>query len=460
MRLTMTATPIPRTLNMSLAGIRDMSVIETPPRDRLSIQTQVVKFDAHAIGRAIRTELERGGQVFLVHNRVESIHSIASLAARLVPEARIIVGHGQMSEDELERVMIDFVTHKYDVLVATTIVENGLDIPNANTIIINRADRYGLAQLYQLRGRVGRSDRRAYAYLLIPPEQTLSPVARRRLAAIREFSDLGSGFRIAALDLEIRGAGNLLGGEQSGHIEAVGFDMYMKLLEDAVRELKGEDLADDRRATVNLKIDLRVDEQYIPDMNQRLSAYRRVASARSLDEVDRLLEELQDRYGPTSSSVLNLAQHARIRVLADSIGLDSVEREGGAVVLKFRQDAKVDPAVLLNLVKSRPDLTLLPPAVLRLSERGQTGVRHHGRQASAMSDPSLTPKNPAEAGRSSSDRSGGRSWWTARASSGVAPGFSRQSILAEAPEDPSAPGGLFERLGELLDQLSQSLITG
>jgi transcription-repair coupling factor (superfamily II helicase) len=449
--LTMTATPIPRTLNMSLAGIRDMSVIETPPRDRLSIQTQVLKFDAQSVGRAIRTEIERGGQVFLVHNRVESIHSIASLAARLVPEARIVVGHGQMSEDELERVMMDFVTHKYDVLVATTIVENGLDIPNANTIIINRADRYGLAQLYQLRGRVGRSDRRAYAYLLIPPEQTLTPVARRRLAAIREFSDLGSGFRIAALDLEIRGAGNLLGGEQSGHIEAVGFDMYMKLLEDAVRELKGEDLVDDRRATVNLKIDLRVDEQYIPDMNQRLSAYRRMASARSLEEVDRLLEELQDRYGPTSASVLNLAQHARIRVIADLIGLESAEREGGAVVLKFRQDAKVDPVVLLNLVKTRPDLTLLPPAVLRLSLHPGSGTSGRGPAGRSRQ---------AERSPQASDRSGGRSWWTARAASGVAPGFTRESILAEAPEDPSAPGGLFERLGELLDQLSQSLVTG
>ena len=296
--LTMTATPIPRTLNMSLVGIRDMSVIETPPRDRLAIQTQVVKFDADVIARAIRTELERGGQVYFVHNRVESIYSMANLVTRLVPEAKLAVGHGQMGEDELERVMVDFVAHKFDVLLATTIVENGLDIPNANTIIINRADRYGLAQLYQLRGRVGRSDRRAYAYLLIPAEQTLSPIARRRLAAIREFSDLGSGFRIAALDLEIRGAGNLLGGEQSGHIEAVGFDMYMKLLEETIRELKGEDLEDDRRAAVNLRLDLRIDESYIPDMNQRLSAYRRLASARTLDEVDAFVAELRDRYGP------------------------------------------------------------------------------------------------------------------------------------------------------------------
>ena len=216
------------------------------------------------IQRAIRTELERGGQVYFVHNRVESIYSMGNLITKLVPEARVAVGHGQMGEDELERVMVDFVAHKYDVLLATTIIENGLDIPNANTIIINRADRYGLSQLYQLRGRVGRSDRRAYAYLLIPPEDSLSPVAKKRLAAIREFSDLGSGFRVAALDLEIRGAGNLLGGEQSGHIEAVGFDMYMKLLEQTIKELKGEELEDEVRANVNLRVDLRIDDDLHP----------------------------------------------------------------------------------------------------------------------------------------------------------------------------------------------------
>ena len=210
--------------------------------------------------RAIRAEIERGGQVFFVHNRVESIYSMGNLLQRLVPDARIVIGHGQMAEDALERAMLDFMTHKADILLATTIVENGLDIPNANTIIINRADRYGLAQLYQLRGRVGRSDRAAYAYLLIPPEEALSPVARKRLSAMKEFSDLGSGFRVAALDLEIRGAGNLLGGEQSGTIDAVGFEMYMKLLEETIRELKGEDLEDDVRATVNLKVDFRLDE--------------------------------------------------------------------------------------------------------------------------------------------------------------------------------------------------------
>jgi transcription-repair coupling factor (superfamily II helicase) len=461
--LTMTATPIPRTLNMSLAGIRDMSVIETPPRDRLSIQTHVVKFDSDVVGRAIRTELERGGQVFFVHNRVESIHSVANLVTRLVPEARLAVGHGQMSEDELERVMVGFVAHKFDVLVATTIVENGLDIPNANTIIVNRADRYGLAQLYQLRGRVGRSDRRAYAYLLIPPEQTLSPVARRRLAAIREFSDLGSGFRIAALDLEIRGAGNLLGGEQSGHIEAVGFDMYVKLLEDTIRELKGEDLEDERRAAVNLRLNLRIDEEYIPDMNQRLSAYRRLANARSLDEIDSLVAELRDRYGAVPVSVGNLAEYSRIRLLADRIWLESVDREGQNVVLKFRQDAKLDPAMILKLVQSRGDLTLLPPAALRLN-LDLPAVRPAGSPPASSARPvgvRLVRPSPAESTRPESHRmpasGSGSSWWTTRASAGVSPGFTKEEILAADPLDPAREGGLFDRLGDVLGQLSQTL---
>ncbi|HUL74174.1 MAG TPA: transcription-repair coupling factor, partial [Vicinamibacterales bacterium] len=440
--LTMTATPIPRTLNMSLVGIRDMSVIETPPRDRLAIQTQVVRFESDVIARAIRTELERGGQVYFVHNRVESIHSMANLVARLVPEAKLAVAHGQMSEDALERVMVDFVAGKYNVLVATTIVENGLDISNANTIVINRADRYGLAQLYQLRGRVGRADRRAYAYLLIPAEQTLSPIARRRLAAIREFSDLGSGFRIAALDLEIRGAGNLLGGEQSGHIEAVGFDMYMKLLEQTIRELKGEEIEDERRAAVNLRIDLRIDETYIPDMNQRLSVYRRMASARSLEEVDAFLEELRDRYGAPPASIGNLAEYARIRLLADRIGLESLDREGRTVVLKFRQDARIDPPMLLRLIQERGDLTLLPPAVLKMD---------------LSRDAAAPVERPA---RLRKPRTEGTSWWTTRATSDVGPGFSREALMAEQPMDPGAAGGLFERVGDLLMRLSQSLVSG
>src|SRR5262249_43551673 len=233
---------------------------------------------------------------------------------------RIVVGHGQMAEEQLEKAMLEFMARKHDVLLATTIVENGLDIPNANTIIINRADRYGLSQLYQLRGRVGRSDRPAYAYLLIPPEDNLSPVAKKRLAAIKEFSDLGSGFRVAALDLEIRGAGNLLGGEQSGHIEALGFEMYMKLLEQTVRELKGEEIEDDVRATVNLKVDLKIDDSYVPDMNQRLMLYRKIAAARTDEEIDRIVDEAADRYGPPPASVLNLADYGRIRVMADRLG--------------------------------------------------------------------------------------------------------------------------------------------
>ena len=440
--LTMTATPIPRTLNMSLAGIRDMSIIETPPKDRLSIQTNVVKFDQEVMRRAIGNEMERGGQIYFVHNRVESIYSMADLLHRLVPEAKIGVGHGQMGEDELEKVMVDFMAHKYDVLLATTIIENGLDISNANTMIINRADRYGLSQLYQLRGRVGRSDRRAYAYLLIPPEDNLSPVAKKRLAAIREFSDLGSGFRVAALDLEIRGAGNLLGGEQSGQIEAVGFDMYMKLLEQTIKELKGEELEDEIRANVNLRVDLRIDESYIPDMNQRLTVYRRMAGVRSEDELRRVIEETRDRYGPPPATIENLAEYACVRLLADRIGIESIDREGQLVVLKFRPEAKVDPARLFSLVQERKDLQLTPPATLRLDMR----------VAEARRDESSTPGR--RSARRSDQTGQARSWWTARATSGeVKGGFTRDEILKPAAEDPRAEGGVFSRVSGLLRDL-------
>jgi transcription-repair coupling factor (superfamily II helicase) len=449
--LTMSATPIPRTLNMSLVGIRDMSIIETPPKDRLSIQTNVVKFDQEVIRRAIRNEIARGGQVFFVHNRVESIFSIANLIQRLVPEARVVVGHGQMNEETLEKAMLDFIARKFDVLLATTIIENGLDIPNANTIIINRADRYGLSQLYQLRGRVGRSDRPAYAYLLIPPEENLSPIAKKRLAAIKEFSDLGSGFRVAALDLEIRGAGNLLGGEQSGQIDAVGFEMYMKLLEQTVRELKGEEVEDDIRATVNLRVDLRIDDTYVPDMNQRLTLYRRVAAARHEDEVDDVLEGAFDRYGPLPDSVLNLADYGRIRIMADRLGIDTIDREARTVVIKFRPQAKVDPVRLVSLVRQRSDLTLVPPAGLRLSLDG-------GNRDSGLGTRSGAPANPKSLSPSPSKRrvrdAHAPSWWTARAKTGeVKPGFSKEEILRSPKEDPRAPGGVFERVGGLLSDL-------
>jgi transcription-repair coupling factor (superfamily II helicase) len=450
--LTMSATPIPRTLNMSLIGIRDMSIIETPPKDRLSIQTSVVKFDQEVIRRAIRSEIERGGQVYFVHNRVESIFSIADLVRRLVPEARIVVGHGQMDEDALERAMLEFVARKYDVLLATTIVENGLDIPNANTIIINRADRYGLSQLYQLRGRVGRSDRPAYAYLLIPPDDNLSPVAKKRLAAIKEFSDLGSGFRVAALDLEIRGAGNLLGGEQSGQIDTVGFEMYMKLLEQTVRELKGEELEDDVRATVNLRVDLKIDAAYVPDMNQRLMLYRKVAAARHDEEIDRVLEEATDRYGPLPDSVLNLADYGRIRVMADRLGVDTIDREGRIVVLKFRPQARVDPVRLVALVRQRPELTLVPPAALKLNLDGPGGS---GLAAGKPPEKPSGPPSPVPSSKRGGTRSpAAPSWWVARAREGeVKPGFTKAEMTRSAKENPRAPGGLLERVGGLLSEL-------
>jgi transcription-repair coupling factor (superfamily II helicase) len=453
--LTMSATPIPRTLNMSLVGIRDMSIIETPPKDRLSIQTNVVRFDQQIISRAIRNELARSGQVYVVHNRVESIFSIGNLIQRLVPEARVVIGHGQMSEEVLERAMLDFIARKYDVLLATTIVENGLDISNANTIIINRADRYGLSQLYQLRGRVGRSDRPAYAYLLIPPEDNLSPVAKKRLAAIKEFSDLGSGFRVAALDLEIRGAGNLLGGEQSGHIETVGFELYMKLLEQTVRELKGEEVEPDVRATVNLGVDLRIADSYVPDMNQRLMLYRKVAAARSDEEIDSILEEAADRYGPPPDSILNLADYGRLRVRADQLGIESIDRDAQAIVLKFRPQAKVDPMRLVALVRQRSDLTLVPPAALRLNLDGIAEVgpatRPRSDRSAAASSPSAV-SNPKQ--RGSREQGGSPSWWTARAREReVRPGFSKAEILRPARRDPRTPGGLFDRVGALLSDL-------
>jgi transcription-repair coupling factor (superfamily II helicase) len=369
-----------------------------------------------------------------------------------VPEARVAIGHGQMSEETLEHVMIDFVAQKYDVLLATTIIENGLDIPNANTIIINRADRYGLSQLYQLRGRVGRSDRRAYAYLLIPPEEALSPVAKKRLAAIREFSDLGSGFRVAALDLEIRGAGNLLGGEQSGHIEAVGFDMYMKLLEQTIKELKGEEMEDEIRANVNLRVDLRIEESYIPDMNQRLAVYRRMAAVRREDELDRLMDEVRDRYGSPPDSVLNLAEYASIRLLANRLGLESLDREGQLVVLKFRPDATLDPAWLYRVIQERGDLVLVPPASLKLD------LRSH---ATGPGTPLTVSggRKPDGSGRLMPKKGGdpvaGGSWWAARAKTGeVKSGFTRAEILRPTREDPRSEGGLFARVGGLLRELS------
>ncbi|HEY0077625.1 MAG TPA: transcription-repair coupling factor [Pyrinomonadaceae bacterium] len=367
--LTLSATPIPRTLNMSLMGLRDMSVIETPPRDRLAIQTQVVQFSESVIKSAIELELGRGGQVFFIHNRVETIETIAALVQRLVPQARVCVAHGQMNEKEMEGVMLDFVAYKHDVLVATTIIENGIDIPRANTIIINRADNYGLAQLYQLRGRVGRSNRRAYAYLLIPSELTLTAIARRRLAAIREFSDLGAGFRVAALDLELRGAGNLLGGQQSGHMDALGFDLYTQMLERTVAELRGEEVEDEASVSLNLGVDVSIPEDYISDMGQRLRTYKRVASARDDESLRAVRAETEDRYGRLPASVESLFEYASLRRTAEGIGVVSIDRtqgEPGGVAFKLSQTARVSGDKLLALVGRRQGATFAPSGVLRV----------------------------------------------------------------------------------------------
>jgi transcription-repair coupling factor (superfamily II helicase) len=363
----MSATPIPRTLHMSLVGLRDMSVIETPPKDRMAIQTVVAKFDEKIVRSAVEVEMERGGQVYFVHNRVESIYEIASRIQELVPSARVCVGHGQMGENDLERVMLAFMSHEYDVLVATSIIENGLDIPLANTIIINRADRHGLSELYQLRGRVGRSNRRAYAYLLIPPEKELTEIARRRLAALKEFSDLGAGFKIAALDLELRGAGNMLGGEQSGHIEAIGFELYTSMLEQAVKEMKGESGEEKPAAALNLGIALRIDESYVPEENQRLRLYKKIAGAVSESEVAEIRAELDDRYGTPPDATVYLLEAASMRLECERIGIAQIDRKRTEVHLRFTEKAVIDPKQLMKLVarNAKRGAAFTPQGVLK-----------------------------------------------------------------------------------------------
>jgi len=365
--LTMSATPIPRTLHMSLLGLRDMSVIETPPKDRMAIQTVVAAWDEKLIRSAIEKELERGGQVYFVHNRVESIYDISEKLREMVPKARILVGHGQMGESELERVMLAFMRHEADILVATTIIENGLDIPLCNTIIINRADRHGLSELYQLRGRVGRSDRRAYAYLLVPPDRDLTDLARRRLAALKEFSDLGAGFKIAALDLELRGAGNLLGGEQSGHIEAVGFELYTTMLERTVRELKGEVEPETPETQLNLGLNIRIPAEYIAEENQRLRMYKRVAGVETEAQLNDVAAELGDRYGTPPPAVRNLLAYAELKLLSQRIGVAQIERRRDAVSIRFTEKATVDPERLARFVQAEPGSQFTPAGVLKFT---------------------------------------------------------------------------------------------
>ena len=368
--LTMTATPIPRTLHMSLVGLRDMSVIETPPKDRLAIHTVVAHFNPELIKAAIEQEMSRGGQIYFVHNRVDTIWDRASLVRSLVPGCRVAVGHGQMSEALLEKVMLGFMKHEYDLLLCTTIIENGLDIPLANTILIDRAERYGLSELYQLRGRVGRSNRRAYAYLLVPADTELTETARKRLAALKEFSELGAGFKIAALDLELRGAGNLLGGEQHGHIDAVGFDTYLKMLEETVRELKGEEVPLEIHSTLNLGIDIRIPPDYIADEHQRLRVYKRIADAAECEQTERILADLADRYGPPPEAVSNLLEFSLLKTMAERLGITTIDRRQGYLNLKFHSESRVNPGRLMDLVRRTQGAQFTPAGVLRLPVDG------------------------------------------------------------------------------------------
>jgi transcription-repair coupling factor (superfamily II helicase) len=358
--LTLTATPIPRTLHMALMGMRDMSIIDTPPEDRLDIHTEVLPFDNQVIREAILREMARGGQVFFVHNWVESIERRTEALRRLVPEARIALAHGQMRERVLEEVMLRFVDREYDVLVCTSIIESGLDISTANTIIIERADCFGLAQLYQLRGRVGRSEHRAYAYLLIPPGRPLSDTAHKRLQAIKELSQLGAGFRLAAHDLEIRGAGNILGRQQHGHIASVGFELYCQLVEEAISELRGQPKPERIEPQIELGIEARIPEDYIPDTNQRLNFYQKIAQAEHKQQLEAHRQEIEDRYGRLPPPVSRLLQVMDLRLLCQQLCITRIRRQGEQVRLDFSPSTPISPERVVSLIekeKSRARLT-------------------------------------------------------------------------------------------------------
>ena len=329
--LSMSATPIPRTLEMGVAGIREMSTILTPPEERHPVLTFVGAYDEKQIAAAIRRELLRDGQVFFVHNRVASIGKVGARVAQLVPEARVAIAHGQMNEHALEKIMVNFWEKNYDVLVATTIVESGLDIPNANTLVVDRADAYGLSQLHQLRGRVGRARERAYAYFLFPPERALTETAHERLATVAQHTEIGAGLHVAMKDLEIRGAGNLLGGEQSGHIAGVGFDLYVRMIGEAVSELRGGGAPARQEVRVELPVNAHIPHEYVPGERLRLEAYTRIAAIESDEDAAAVRDELTDRYGPPPVPVLNLLEVARLRERARRAGLTDITLQGSHV---------------------------------------------------------------------------------------------------------------------------------
>ncbi|HTO06413.1 MAG TPA: transcription-repair coupling factor [Myxococcota bacterium] len=348
--LTLTATPIPRTLQMAFSGMRDLSVLQTPPPDRIAVRTQVARVGEELIREAIERELHRGGQVFFVHNRIETIGEIADYVRRVAPQARVVVAHGQMSGPALEKTMLAFLHREHDVLVCTAIIESGLDIPNANTILVHRADMFGLAQLYQLRGRVGRSNRRAYAYLLLPPSGQVSEEAQRRIEAIQDLSELGAGFRLATEDLEIRGAGNLLGGEQSGHVASVGYDLYMEMLEQAIARLRGQEDADAIEPEIRLPQAALLPEKYVPEVSQRLALYKQLSGARDDDELAALRGDLLDRFGPLPVEAQNLLEVIRLKIRCRRLGVVSVDVKGRELSLKIGERAQVDPSRIVKLL--------------------------------------------------------------------------------------------------------------
>jgi len=366
--LTLSATPIPRTLQMAFSGVRDLSVIETAPPGRLAVETQVLRFDPMVVREAIRHELARGGQVFYVHNRVETMEQTGAWLQELLPEARVLMAHGQMNEKLLERVMLQFFHQEADVLLASAIIQSGLDIPNANTILVDRADLFGLSQLYQLRGRVGRGGQQAFAYLFIPNEETLSTDAQKRMIAIQEFAELGSGFRIAAADLEIRGAGNLLGKQQSGNIAAVGLDLYLQMVEQAVQQLKGQEVQEDWEPTLQMDVSAFIPDDFVEDASQRLGLYKRLTGSERLGDLALLYGETLDRFGTLPDAMERLFEVMQIRVLAKTLKLEYVEIRQGMVNIRFHEQAKLPEQGLRQLIDVwRERLEFLSPRALRLT---------------------------------------------------------------------------------------------
>ena len=401
--LTLTATPIPRTLSMALSGLRDMSVIEDPPEGRTPVLTYVREYDDSTVRDAILRELEREGQIYYVHNRVESIYHVAAHVKKLVPDARILVGHGQMSEDELERVMYDFYHHDADILICTTIIENGLDVANTNTILIDNSDHMGLSQLYQLRGRVGRSNRQAYAYLFYRRHKQLTEVAEMRLAAMREFSALGSGYKVAMRDLEIRGAGNLLGAEQSGAMISVGFDLYTKLLAQAVQELKGEEVTDDILPPVDLPVTAFIPEDYIPGEAERIYFYKRMSGVRTTPDIENLQAELDDRFGDPPKPVWEALSILRLRLRCKRAGIASIKSETINIAIRFAPQTRLSPdavKLLTYTFKSHrftPDSAFMPLVSAKVLEQVEFMLdtlekalaNEHGRGAARAGVPAL-----------------------------------------------------------------------